>query len=1219
YIVTSDSTYIPSDIDLGLAKSQDNPILFRTKEGKLRIDAEDVTVYRNLIPISSFKLLKGAGLATQWASSASPFSNNLADAAVNVRVDEAGVYYIWANVKTISNTAAISLSFNQREYEKAFIGSTGGIYQWKRIGKTSVNAGEIINIRLKAVHNIVNFDSFVINDSIIAQPVGLYGDTVEPDNRVESIYDMPPVVPPAVHPRLYFTEKDIVRLVGNFKKEQNQPAYRVHTENLNKGLESSFTGELKVPATGKSNYSASDLGIIESLAFDYAMTRNTESGIKAISAMKNYLDTVVFIGKDDTYVRPAGQTVFHISQVYDWCYDLLSREEKLFLIERGTDIIKGGMETKWPPTGGGVTGHTSEAQLQRDMLAFGIATYDERPDIYNVVAGLLYKNYVPAKEYMYLSHKNHQGSMYGTYRGQWEYNATFIMNKLGVDELYGENQKYVPYWFIYARRPDGIVMRDGDARTDGFEVESYQIRSDNMRSMLFAGNYFQDPYIKSDLTRQSKNLSSFGYGHGNITPVEFLCVNDPDLEVKARRELPLSYYFGSPEGEMIARTGWSDGINSPDAIAYFKIKETHFTNHAHDDAGHFQLYYKGILANDAGTYGTYGSEHDRGYYKRSVAHNTMAVRNPNKPVTYLGYSNMDGGQRTPNQGKEPVWDDIKNTDEYVTGKVLGHEFESDSVKPDYTYLSGNISRAYHQETVSDYERSFMFYNLNEKESPAALIVFDRVTAANKNFQKAWLLNGPSEPKVSNNRTVFTNNDLGYNGKMTVDTLLPKPENTEIVVIGGEGKDAFAGNKNFSNNSPLNKTLTHEGIGYRIEVSPKQQQATDYFLNVLQVTDADSNAEQLDVKLIENSNIAGAVISDRITVFRKAYGRSRDDIEFTVFDESQYKIAVTDMAAGTWRIFKDDVEYGEEIATEDGGMIYFTGGKGRYKIVYKNTIALRDTTAISFPKLPDNEVEIRINDNFIYSDVLGRNIDGNIMIPLKAVCEKIGAEVTWDSSENSAVVVFDEKIIILPAGTDDVITNGKYDKLSCANITIDGRMLVPVDFYERKLEAETEYDKFAKCIYIKMFTKFQISEEQQAVYLDAHKDKNPLTVYYVTQSGSDGNIILQAVDGDITSRWAHEGDDENPAWGIYDLGKEQEVGKIYIAFYNGSTRKNKFDIQVSSDGENYTTVLENIVTSGTTDDILEFTFLQTKARYIKFIGKGTSSSLWNSINEIVFAK
>ena len=118
----------------------------------------------------------------------------------------------------------------------------------------------------------------------------------------------------------------------------------------------------------------------------------------------------------------------------------------------------------------------------------------------------------------------------------------------------------------------------------------------------------------------------------------------------------------------------------------------------------------------------------------------------------------------------------------------------------------------------------------------------------------------------------------------------------------------------------------------------------------------------------------------------------------------------------------------------------------------------------------------------------------------------------------------------------------------------------------------------------MVTQFQISEEQQAVYLDAHKDKNPLTVFYVTQSGSDGNIILQAVDGDITSRWAHEGDDENPAWGIYDLGKEQEVGKIYIAFYNGSTRKNKFDIQVSSDGENYTTVLENIVTSGTTDDI-----------------------------------
>ena len=276
-----------------------------------------------------------------------------------------------------------------------------------------------------------------------------------------------------------------------------------------------------------------------------------------------------------------------------------------------------------------------------------------------------------------------QGSQYGCYRGRWELLATILMDKIGVQNLYGENQHYYPYWYLYARRPDGIIMRDGDARTDGNEVGSFLTRNDMTRVMLLSSYYFKDEYLKEEFNRDFGLSKSFSNGHDGMSPVEFLCFYDADLGTRSSKDLPLTRYFPSPKGAMFARTGFNDGLDSDDVVAYMNLEEYNFSNHDHLDAGHFQIYYKGILANDAGTYGTYGSAHDRGYYKRSVAHNTMAVRNPSSPVTFQGYTTYDGGQRAGGEGAD-AGAVIFETDEYRFGEILGHEFGEDVFEPDYS-------------------------------------------------------------------------------------------------------------------------------------------------------------------------------------------------------------------------------------------------------------------------------------------------------------------------------------------------------------------------------------------------------------------------------------------------------------------------------------------------------------------------------------------------------
>ena len=104
-----------------------------------------------------------------------------------------------------------------------------------------------------------------------------------------------------------------------------------------------------------------------------------------------------------------------------------------------------------------------------------------------------------------------------------------------------------------------------------------------------------------------------GGNRDNEVLFEFLW-RDLDLQPKPIDTLPLTRYFGSPFGWMVARTGWDD----QSVIAQMNINEYNFSNHQHADAGAFQIYYRGPLAIDSGVYsgssGRYGSLHCRNYY-----------------------------------------------------------------------------------------------------------------------------------------------------------------------------------------------------------------------------------------------------------------------------------------------------------------------------------------------------------------------------------------------------------------------------------------------------------------------------------------------------------------------------------------------------------------------------------------------------------------------------
>jgi hypothetical protein len=122
----------------------------------------------------------------------------------------------------------------------------------------------------------------------------------------------------------------------------------------------------------------------------------------------------------------------------------------------------------------------------------------------------------------------------------------------------------------------------------------------------------------------------------------------------------------------------------------------------------------------------------------------------------------------------------------------------------------------------------------------------------------------------------------------------------------------------------------------------------------------------------------------------------------------------------------------------------------------------------------------------------------------------------------------------------------------------------------------------------------------------------LKVYAVSDSGNDGNLPENTIDNSFTTRWSSSG---NGQWLQYDLGKTQTLGYAGISFMVQSTRTTQIDILVSTDNQTWSTAFSGSSSIVADDTIQVFDFPDVEARYVKIVGHGNSTNLWNSITEV----
>ncbi len=709
-------------------------------------------------------------------------------------------------------------------------------------------------------------------------------------------------VPPAEHPRLFLRARDIADLRARI----THPVLKPYWENLQRLGERNAENRMVVDALRC---------LIQS---DSALARRT------IATALDTLEKAEWNMETGDVSRPIGRMLLAAAVVYDWCYGWLTSQEKEEFAVQFIRLAR-MFEIGYPiQQDGALTGHLAEWMVMRDMLSAGIAAYDEYPDMYVEAAGKFFRDFLPARNWIYPGGAYHQGAAYGDTRFGSDLYPLWIFDRLGAGNVYNPSQQFIPYQWVYMRRPDGRLITGGDDF----------IWTPKLAELLCA-SYYNDGYILADYLKNPWPFEVLKHANYPMDQLFILLWLDPELKPWKIAELPLTRYCGSPYGWMYARTSW-DG---EPVICEMKVNEYNFLNHQHHDAGAFQIWYRGPLAMDTGIYegddGGYLGPHNVNYYKRTIAHNSLLVYDPAEKWITGGFRNVekinDGGQRFPNLWRSAgTLPDFLASD-FRTGEVLGRWFGPDANNPAFSYLNGDITAAYSRK-VKQVRRSFVFLNLGAAESvPAALVVFDRVESSDSTFGKYWLLHGMEEPKIDGGRVTFDLTQRGWSGRLAGEILLPEAADRKVTKVGGPGREFEVFGRNFPS-KPRRNPEQYEMGEWRVEVSPRQARPVDLFLNVLQVTDT-GNSRLHEVKKIEAGPLVGVSLAGRVALFAREGARLGGTLSFQLSGASvNHKVLVTDLSAGAWQVrLNGRVLIPAAMVSEDSGALCFEGPSGTYEL------------------------------------------------------------------------------------------------------------------------------------------------------------------------------------------------------------------------------------------------------------------------------------------------
>ncbi len=568
---------------------------------------------------------------------------------------------------------------------------------------------------------------------------------------------------------------------------------------------------------------------------------------------------------------------------YDWCYNLLTTNEKTELRDKIIPEMKKHIAFKraWRSF------HNAMYDIAWPVTSGMLALYDDDPyakEAWNFLKPEL-EDVMQTFEHVFPDGDWGEGYDYNRHS---TYPAIKLLLALksatGADFLKdSEHIRNTGKYIMYGSKADGLALSADD------NDWPYLGPWDRV-AFLMLNEEFKDGYLQSF-------LNNCPVERFRLEPydrfAELLWYNS-DTKEKPLNQLPLSCLFRG-KGLVLLRSNWNwdlPGKYANSAWLSFRCGD-YSGDHAHFDINSFSISFNGELAIDAGRYDcdwgvedwTSSKDSSRicksqffNYYKRTIAHNTMLVYDPNERMS-MNLLN-DGGQtdllrvknarNVPedyNQGNYPSEDGIGRCDwatnpgRWETGDITAYKSTLD-----FMYVCGDGTKAYAPSKLKAFVRQLFFLN------PNMVVVFDRVESTKPDFKKTWLLHAVNEPRIAKDKKSFELNDAG--GRLVCVPVLPRQ--LQVSKVGGPGNEFLVDNIQFQCGlkSLFDPQELHYGEipgAWRVEESPAEASKENYFLNVILLADKNS-VEKPNVKLLSET-------TDKLTVEISANNGKTAIIEF----------------------------------------------------------------------------------------------------------------------------------------------------------------------------------------------------------------------------------------------------------------------------------------------------------------------------------------------------
>lgn len=115
---------------------------------------------------------------------------------------------------------------------------------------------------------------------------------------------------------------------------------------------------------------------------------------------------------------------------------------------------------------------------------------------------------------------------------------------------------------------------------------------------------------------------------------------------------------------------------------------------------------------------------------------------------------------------------------------------------------------------------------------------------------------------------------------------------------------------------------------------------------------------------------------------------------------------------------------------------------------------------------ENVIEVYVNDQPVSFDSGPPFIiEGTTMVPIRFIAEALGAQVSWDSKNQSVSLTKQDININLTINQKEALVNGQSKKLTQAPVIQNNRTYVPLRFISDKMRKDVEWEQSQRMIFI----------------------------------------------------------------------------------------------------------------------------------------------------------